>query len=171
MLRGQCRGKTDLPHEVWAYIAGFLDGDGCIMAQLVRRNGYRLGFQVRASIVFYQHHSHKEILFWLKGRLGYGYIRDRNDAMCEYTIVGLREVEEVLTSLAPYLRVKKQLANAVLEIIKLHPSRMTPDELLLLSEKVDATARFNYSKRRSNTYTRVNDFLRLAGLVPVETEG
>ena len=86
MLRGQCRGKTDLPHEVWAYMAGFLDGDGCIMAQLVRRNGYRLGFQVRASIVFYQHQSHKEILFWLKGQLGYGYIRDRNDAMCEYAI-------------------------------------------------------------------------------------
>jgi hypothetical protein len=160
-----------LPDEVRAYIAGFLDGDGCIMAQLVRRHGYRLGYQVRASIVFYQHQSHKEILFWLKRQLGYGYIRDRNDAMSEYTIVGLREVEEVLTSLAPHLRLKKALAHAVLEIIEQHPARMTASDLIALSEQVDATARFSYSKRRSNTGARVKDFLRLAGLVPVETEG
>ena len=35
-----------------AYIAGFLDGDGCIMLQLVPRKGYVLGYQIRASIVF-----------------------------------------------------------------------------------------------------------------------
>jgi hypothetical protein len=160
-----------MPDEVRAYIAGFLDGDGCIMAQLIRRNGYRLGFQIRVSVVFYQHQSHNEILFWLKRQLGYGYVRDRNDAMCEYTIVGLREVEEVLTSLTPHLRVKKQLAHAVLEIIERHPWRMTAEDLVALSEKVDATARFNYSKRRSNTCVQVSDFLRAAGLVPVETEG
>ncbi len=35
-----------------AYIAGFLDGDGSIMAQLVFRKDYRLGYQIRVSIVF-----------------------------------------------------------------------------------------------------------------------
>ena len=40
--------------EEKSYIAGFLDGDGSIMAQLVKRKGYKLGFQVRTSIVFYQ---------------------------------------------------------------------------------------------------------------------
>lgn len=38
----------------YAYIAGFLDGDGSILAQLVRRTDYRLGFQIRVSITFYQ---------------------------------------------------------------------------------------------------------------------
>ena len=37
-----------------AYIAGFLDGDGCVMFQLVKRKGYIFGFQIRASVVFYQ---------------------------------------------------------------------------------------------------------------------
>ena len=157
--------------ETRAYIAGFLDGDGCIMAQLVRRHGYRFGFQVRASVVFFQHRSHQDILFWLKSQLDYGYIRERSDGMCEYTIVGFKEVETVLTELIPHLRVKRELAQAVLEIIRAHPLRMTAEHLLLLSERVDATARFNYSKRRTNTVTTVRDFLRLSGLVPVETSG
>ena len=157
--------------ETRAYIAGFLDGDGCIMAQLVRRHGYRFGFQVRASVVFFQHRSHQDILFWLKSELSYGYIRERSDGMCEYTIVGFKEVETVLTGLIPHLRVKRELAQAVLEIIRAHPPRMTAVHLLLLSERVDATARFNYSKRRTNTVATVRDYLRLSGLVPVETSG
>lgn len=37
-----------------AYIAGFLDGDGCINAQLVRREDYVLKFQIRYTITFFQ---------------------------------------------------------------------------------------------------------------------
>ena len=78
-----------MSNEEKAYIAGFLDGDGCIMAQLVRRKDYIYGYQVRVSIVFYQKQVHQEILSWLKTKLNYGYIRQRNDGMAEYTIVGL----------------------------------------------------------------------------------
>ncbi len=35
-------------------LAGFLDGDGCINAQIIKRSGYRLGFQIRVSITFFQ---------------------------------------------------------------------------------------------------------------------
>jgi len=41
-----------IPSTVESYIAGFLDADGCIMFQLVKREDYRFGFQIRASIVF-----------------------------------------------------------------------------------------------------------------------
>jgi hypothetical protein len=37
-----------------SYIAGFLDGDGSIYAQIIRRPDYRLRFQLRVSISFYQ---------------------------------------------------------------------------------------------------------------------
>jgi intein-encoded DNA endonuclease-like protein len=37
-----------------SYIAGFLDGDGSIYAQIIKRSDYRLGFQIRVSITFYQ---------------------------------------------------------------------------------------------------------------------
>ena len=155
--------------EVAAYIAGFLDGDGSIMAQLVRRKDYKLGYQIRVSVVFYQKRIHNEILFWLKEQLHYGYIRDRNDGMTEYTIVGLSEVAQVLTLLHPKLRLKKKLAHDVLRLIQRHPTKMTATKLIMLAHAADKTAEFNYSKKRTVTARVVQDFLNDNKLFPVET--
>ena len=156
--------------EELAYIAGFLDGDGCVMAQLVRRKDYIYGYQIRTSIVFYQKSRNERILRWLKSRLELGYIRHRNDGMAEYTIVGLREVESILTILLPYLRLKKELAEQVIHLIGTRPKRMTPEELVRMSKLVDATAQFNYSKKRTNTSKTVRSYLIKSNLIPVETE-
>ena len=155
--------------EVAAYIAGFLDGDGSIMAQLVRRKDYKFGYQVRVSIVFYQKRNHNEILFWLKEQLHYGYIRDRNDGMTEYTIVGLSEVAQVLALLHPKLRLKKNLARDVSRLLRLHPTKMTAPKLIALAEAADKSAEYNYSKKRTNTALVVRTFLNDNKLFPVET--
>ncbi len=163
-----------MSNEEKAYIAGFLDGDGSIIAQLVYRKDYKLGYQIRVSVVFYQKTTHQDILLWLKKQLGFGYIRARRDGMTEYTIVGLREVDHVLTLLYPFLRLKKELAKDVLKIIKLHPiqRKMTRSQLIKLSALVDKTARFNYSKKRTITSAKVITFLERRMIsVPVETEG
>lgn len=157
-------------NEEKAYIAGFLDGDGCIMAQLVRCKDYIYGFQIRVSIVFYQKRTHQEILSWLKIKLRYGYIRQRNDGMTEYTIVGQREVKKILKLLLPFLRLKKVLAQKIIELIESHPKRMNSEELIRLSNLVDETARFNYSKKRTNTSETIKTFLKSKNLFPVETE-
>ena len=161
--------EDSMSDEEKAYIAGFLDGDGSIMAQLVARKDYKLGYQIRVSVVFYQKTAHQKFLLWLKEQLGYGYVRSRNDGMSEYTIVGLREVEYVLKLLSPFLRLKKVLARDVLEIISKHPSqrKMTATKLISLSKLVDKTASFNYSKKRTITSVKVQDFLRNS--FPVET--
>ena len=170
-LRGQYRGKIRfVSNEELAYIAGFLDGDGCVMAQLVRRKDYIYGYQIRVSIVFYQKQTHQEILEWLKQKLKLGYIRQRNDGMAEYTIVGLKEVERILRLLYPFLRLKKVLAKKVLRLIKAHPERMSPQKLLRLSVLVDETATFNYSKKRSNTSETIKMFFKNTNLFPVETD-
>jgi len=39
------------------YLGGFLDGDGSIFAQIVRRKDYRMGFEIRCSVGFYQKSS------------------------------------------------------------------------------------------------------------------
>ena len=160
-----------MTNEEKAYIAGFLDGDGSIMAQLVFRKDYKLGYQIRVSLVFYQKTSHQEHLLWLKKQLGFGYIRARRDGMTEYTIVGLREVEYVLKLLYPFLRLKKVLAAKVLALINQHPParRMTAKQLVRLSRLVDETAAFNYSKKRTITSVQVKAFIDTIS-VPVETE-
>ena len=155
-----------------AYIAGFLDGDGSIMAQLVHRKDYKLGYQIRVSIVFYQKTVHQEFLFWLKEQLEIGYIRQRPDGMSEYCLVGLAEVEFVLKLLSPYLHLKQELALAVLRLIKNHPPqrKMTPKKLVELAKLVDESARFNYSKKRTRTSKDVIQFLQEKHLTsPVET--
>ena len=40
------------------YIAGFLDGDGCINAQIVKRSDYKLKFQIRVYVSFFQKTKH-----------------------------------------------------------------------------------------------------------------
>ncbi len=158
-----------MSNEEKAYIAGFLDGDGCIMAQLVRRQDYIYGYQVRVSVVFYQKQCHQEILSWLKLKLNCGYIRQRNDGMAEYTIVGFKEVKEVLLLLIKYLRLKKVLAQKVVALIDSHPGRMNANELVRLSRLTDETAAFNYSKKRTNTSKVIIAFLKDRNLFPVET--
>lgn len=43
-----------LTKEELNYIAGFIDGDGCILAQIVARKDYKFKFQIRVSIIMYQ---------------------------------------------------------------------------------------------------------------------
>lgn len=149
--------------EELAYIAGFLDGDGCIMLQLVFRHDYVLGYQIRASIVFYQKTGSDYFLEWLKKNLGFGYIRQRNDDMSEYTIVGVHAVSRVLKLLEPYLRLKKRQVSLALKVLSKMPgkgNKITPKELLKLSKLVDGFADLNYSKKRTNTSKKVEEFLK-----------
>ena len=155
-----------------AYIAGFLDGDGSIFLQLISRKGYRLGYQIRASIVFYQKTNQKMILRWLKHKLRFGYLRDRNDNLSEYTIVGFREVAVVLRKLLPYLLIKRKQAKLALKIISRLENIGSMDSKLLLAmaKEVDKFKELNYSKKRVNTSAKLSEFLNRNGLVPVSTD-
>lgn len=152
-----------------AYIAGFLDGDGCIMVQLVSRPDYVLGYQIRASIVFYQNSVHQQFLVWLKSKFKVGYLRKRNDGISEYTIVGFKPVKKVLSQLLPFLKLKKEQAKLALKIIEKTPTRKrkfyTPVLLLELARMVDQFANLNYSKRRTQTSKKVEKFLDSKGLL------
>ena len=160
--------------EELSYIAGFLDGDGCVMLQLVFRHDYVLGYQIRASIVFYQKQQNRHILDWLKEQLLYGYIRNRNDGMSEYTIVGVVPVSATLKSLFQYLRLKKKQAEVCLEVLGKMPGsgrKMSVKLLIELAQEVDKFLDLNYSKKRTNTSVQLKNFLKSHKLFdPVETD-
>lgn len=46
--------KNEITSENLAYVAGFLDGDGCILAQIVPGKQYKHKFTIRVSVTFYQ---------------------------------------------------------------------------------------------------------------------
>ena len=154
-----------MPEELKAYIAGFLDGDGCIMAQLVKRSGYRYGYQIRLSIVFYQKAKHRHFLEWLKTKLKYGYVRNRNDGMSEYAIVGMNEVAKILGLLKSHLHLKRQLAT---EIIRISEIQKNPDvkTYLKFCRLVDKTAQYTYSKKRKITTAMVEKYLEDHNIFP-----
>jgi len=159
--------------SIKAYIAGFLDGDGSIMFQLIKRKGYIYGYQIRASICFYQDSNHRDGLEWLKKQIGFGYIRDRNDGVSDYTIVGYKKVKQFLELVKPYVTFKARHVIEALELLKFieENPKPTPEKFLELAKKVDSFATLNYSKKKINSALEVEQFLNNKGLLtPVTTE-
>lgn len=142
-----------------AYIAGFLDGDGSVFFQIVSRPSYKLKFQIRGSIAFYQDTKNKEILEWLKETFGAGYIRHRKTGISDYTIVEPKEVYRILKLLQPYVKLKKKQVEIGLEILNKLENMKSKNELLNICKLVDRFKELNYSKKRTMTYEVVKKSL------------
>jgi hypothetical protein len=156
---------------ILAYIAGFLDGDGSIFFQLVRKKDYCLGFQIRTSIAFYQKTENEEILLWLKQQFSSGCIRRRKTGISDYTIVEPQEVRRILELLGPYVRLKKEHVSLGLEILSKLPVAADAARLVALSRMVDRFRDLNYSKKRTLTSEVVEAHLESHGFhAPVETD-
>ena len=160
-----------LDPTILAYIAGFLDGDGSIFFQLIRKKDYRVGFQIRSSIAFYQKAKNEQILLWLKEQLVAGYIRRRKTGISDYTIVELREVRRILELLQPHVRLKKAQVELGLQILNRLPFAGDQTELIGLCRLVDRFRDLNYSKKRTVTSEIVEAHLTSQGyFAPVETD-
>lgn len=48
-MKKQEKKKVD-----YSYLAGFIDGDGSILAQLVKREDYRYKYEIQVTISLYQ---------------------------------------------------------------------------------------------------------------------
>ena len=156
---------------ILAYIAGFLDGDGSVFFQLIRKKDYCFGFQIRASIAFYQKTENEQILLWLKSKLSSGYIRRRKTGISDYTIVEPREVRRILELLQPYVRLKQEHLRLGLEILGRLPEASDATRLISLCRLVDRFRDLNYSKKRTVTSESVEEHLKSRGyLAPVETD-
>jgi LAGLIDADG endonuclease len=143
--------KTLTPIEA-AYIAGFLDGDGCILAQLVKKDDYILKYQLRVTVSFIQLTSRKHFLMKIQHEIGLGTIRERNDGISELNIIGIESVKPFLQQIQPFLRLKQKQANLVIRICEQLPlTKNDPIKFLELSQLSDQVARLNDSKKRTVT--------------------
>lgn len=97
----------------YAYIAGFLDGDGSLMLQLKKRKDSQRGIRFMATICFYQDTRHEKPLYWIRDILGIGYVSKRNDHMTELRINGYSQIRNILKQLLPYFQFKKRQAMAL----------------------------------------------------------
>ena len=161
------KAKKKLTNSDKDYLAGFLDGDGSILTQIVPGSSYKYGHTIRVSVVFYQSTTRHWFLLKLQKLVGAGWkLRKRNDKMSELCVTGFTPVRNFLVVLLPHFRLKKRLARLVLEIIEEYNKVQSEADFLQVCLKIDKTAEYTYSKKRKHTYSSVKAYLNS----PVETE-
>lgn len=130
-----------------AYIAGFLDGDGSLLTQIIK-GSYKYGFTIRYTIQFVQSKKNHNIMLWLKSRLKVGNIRIRKDGISEYAITGKYAVVLIIKVLLPYLKIKKELGYLILKIIEEDVNVLNKFDFLNVCMLVDTTLKLTYGKKR-----------------------
>ena len=150
-----------------AYIAGFLDGNGCLNAHIIRRPDYRLGFQIRVSITFYQSTKRHWFLLQIQKNLPGGSVRIRKDGISEYSIVGPILVQRICEFLLPYLQLKRRQAALIIELTKRLKRNQSPEDFLTLCDLVDQIGDLNDSKKCTRSAIFVQSEWKK--LLPVET--
>lgn len=137
----------------YAYIAGFLDGDGSIMLQMHRRKAGIDVFRVKTVVCFYQDKRHLDKIEWFKQILGCGYIYTRTDDICELRIEGFQRVFEVLSKLKPYIQFKQKQVDLMLRLIpKLQQKLLLKEEIIAWIKEMQE---YNYFSSQRNTLTVV----------------
>ena len=153
-----------------SYLAGFMDGDGSIHFQLVRQDGYRFGYYIRASLSLSQSTSDRHGLEKIQALIGAGYLRDRGTGMSDLVITSRPVLIEVLTNVEPYVIFKRPQVTEGLQILRRLRPRMDREEFLELARQVDAFSALNHSKTKRISVADVENHLRGMGeLVPVTT--
>lgn len=147
--------------EELSYLAGFVDADGSIIAQLVANKDYKYKHQLRITLQVTQLNKRRWFLEELKKQIGAGTIRDRN-TVSDYILVEIKPLCNLLKQLQPFLKLKKKQANLVLKIIEQLPSaRDSQDKFLELCELVDQIAALNDTKKRKHTTETVRAVLKV----------
>ena len=135
-------------NEELAYIAGFLDGDGSLMLQVKNRKDSKLGWRLMFTICFYQDKRHSRPLKWIRGKLGIGYLSNRNDGMTELRINGYKQIENLLGMLTPYIRFKKIQAKMMLKTARIlkakNVNKLNQKEFLVLAKAIESIRAENY---------------------------
>ena len=150
----------------WIYLAGFIDGDGSLNVQIVKRKDYLYGFQIRAYISLYQKSKYNWFLEEWQKKLGRGSISTRKNGMSELTILGDSNVTEMLHSLVPHLLIKKNLAKLVLNILEKKELIKNRNDFLEVCLLIDKIVVFNNSKLRKIDSLYVKKEMEM----PVETK-
>lgn len=153
-----------------AYIAGFLDGDGSIIATVEKRpERRRFPYRVRLRVNFTQHERHRKLIEIIKHFLGnVGAIREvKSHKLIELVIQDRKEVESVLVRLLPFIVLKERQAKNLLKIIAIYKAA-TVNTRSSLSEKEYLTV-LNLVKEVRKLNSRTGGKIELKAFNPVTT--
>ncbi len=131
-----------------SYLAGFLDGDGSIYAQLKPNPTYRYGFQVAVNVVLFQSQKDRFQFEKICSLIGFGYLRLRKDGILEYIIGKTDDIKIFLKMVKPYVILKAKQVDLMLEILRKKEKIENKEDFNSLAELIDSFRELNYSKKR-----------------------
>ncbi len=132
-----------------AYLAGFLDGDGSIYAQLKPNHMYRFGFQIASYAVFFQSQKNQKGFQRICSLIGSGYLRARKDGILEYIIGRTDALRDLLVMVQPFVILKRQQVDLMLEVLKKKECMNDAKDFQKLANLVEKFRALNYSKKRT----------------------
>lgn len=142
-----------------AYLAGLIDGDGCIMATIERHGEKKFGFRVRVEVKITQ--KDRELLeaLCLEFNIGHVSCNRRNSTYTthDWIIRNRTEVTNILEKIKIYTRTKSKQVDLALRILKKSP--ITWQDLVENAEFADALSKLNVrsKNRRKNFATMIKE--------------
>jgi len=132
----------------WAYLAGFLDGDGSIYVRVKPNKSYRFRFQIAPTIAFFQSQKEEKRIKAIQKFYRLGYLRKRNDGIIEWVIGDEKGIKFILKNTIPYLQLKIRQAKLMLEILDRKSKIKTKKDFVNLTNRIEKFRELNYSKKR-----------------------
>lgn len=131
-----------------SYLAGFLDGDGSIYAQLKQNPTYKYGFQIAAYVVLFQSQKDQFQFEKICSLIKLGYLRVRKDGILEYIIGKADAIKSFLEMVRPYVILKARQTDLMLEILERKGKIKDKKDFQFLAQLIDQFRDLNYSKKR-----------------------
>jgi hypothetical protein len=135
-----------------AYLAGLIDGDGCIMATIEKHREKRFGFRVRVEVKITQ--KDDSLLVPLQASLGMGRVT-KNRTTCDLIVRDKAHVRQILELIQPYTRAKANQVALALQILAM--TTATKVSLIRTAQLADILSSFNVrsKERRKNFATMI----------------
>ncbi len=151
----------------FAYIAGFLDGDGSLMFQIKNRSDNQSGWRLMMTICFYQDSRNDIPIQWIKNQLKIGYLSKRKDGITELRINGYKQIYRVISLLIPFIKFKKYQAKAMLKaskiLIKTRSNKLSDIQKKEIIDLIMIIQKNNYATRKKKSREELE---LLIGLTP-----
>ncbi len=139
-----------------AYLAGFMDGDGAIMATIEGHSEKLFGYRVRVVLKISQ--MLEKHVAWLVDMTGAGSVKKCKSTF-EWIVRDQRDVLSLLTQISSFLHTKRKQALLAIKILNI--KIMTKESLFEAAQLADTLASFNVrSKNRRRNFSsmiQVND--------------
>ena len=152
-----------------AFLAGLVDGDGSISISVIRRKDWNgNSFQPYIAIGV----TSRRLCKWVQQHFGgnlYGYDQaDEHQKMYHWKLYGKQALRDLIVQLLPYLLIKKEAAQTVLEYMDLESTR-NQEARLAIAEKIKIVNSNNHKIVDTRSMSRRESMAYLAGIV--DTEG